>query len=127
MLTELMTEVHDQFIVAIAEGRENLTEEQVREVATGMVYTGERAVELGLVDELGGLEAAKRKARELCGVDSDTPVEPYGTTSIWDDFFGAGLQVDPVQAMLSRLGADPLTRLANGMCLNTTLRDLVVR
>jgi len=29
--------------------------------------------------------------------------------------------------MLSRLGADPLTRLANGMCLNTTLRDLVVR
>ena len=127
MLTDLMTQVHDQFIVAIAEGRPNLTEEQVREVATGMVYTGEKAVELGLVDELGGLEAAKAKLRDLTGVGASVPVEAYGAGSIWDDIFGAGTPVDPVQAMLGRLGADPLTRLANGMYLNTTLRDLAVR
>lgn len=128
LLTDLMTEVHDQFIVAVAEGRANLSEEQVREIATGMIYTGERGVELGLVDELGGLRAAEDKARQLAGVGSDVPVEPYRQPSLWDELLMVNGPSQPIGAELLRnLNADVLTRLASGMYLNVTLRDLVVR
>jgi ClpP class serine protease len=104
-----------------------MTEEAVREVATGMVFTGERALSLGLVDEVGGLRAAEEKARELAGVDADVPVEEYCERSLWDEIMsirsGRGTGVD----WLGGLGGDPLAKLARMLYLNTTLRDLVVR
>jgi protease-4 len=127
MLTELMTEVHDQFIAAVAAGRENLDEPQVRELATGMIYTGEQALELGLVDGLGGLEAAKVKARELAGLGEDAPVEDYGRPSFWDEFFGIRAGRPDALAVLDRLGSNPLMKLSQGLYLNATLRDLVMR
>jgi len=127
MLTALMTEVHDQFIAAVDEGRENLDAEQVRALATGMIYTGERALEVGLIDELGGLRAAEAKARELAGVDADTPVMEYREPSFFEELFAIEAPVTPELAALRRLAADPLMRFSQGLCLSTTLRDLVVR
>lgn len=127
MLTDLMTEVHDQFISAVAEGRENLDEEQVREIATGMIYTGERALELGLIDEVGGLEMAKAKARELAGVSADVPVEDYRERCFWDDFLGIHATAPDPLAFIEQIGTDPLMRLSQGMYLSATLRDLVMR
>ncbi|MCX6707408.1 MAG: S49 family peptidase, partial [Candidatus Woesearchaeota archaeon] len=44
----------------------NMNESRVREIATGMVFTGKTAKDLGLVDELGGIEEAKNYiAKEL--------------------------------------------------------------
>jgi protease-4 len=40
----------------------------VRELADGRVYSGRRAKELRLIDSLGGLEEAVRKAAELAGI-----------------------------------------------------------
>ncbi|MBN2080722.1 signal peptide peptidase SppA [bacterium] len=127
MLTDLMTEVHDQFIAAVAEGRANLDEEQVRALATGMIYTGERALEVGLIDELGGLRAAETKARELAGVGEDTPVMEFREPSFFEQLFAIEAPASPELAALRRLAADPLLRFSQGLCLNTTLRDLVVR
>jgi protease-4 len=45
-----------------------LTREAVDAVGGGRVWTGRQALERGLVDELGGIEAAVRKARELAGL-----------------------------------------------------------
>lgn len=50
--------LHAYFIREVAKNR-NLSEEKVRELATGMFYTGEEAKELGLIDFIGGKEEAK--------------------------------------------------------------------
>jgi len=127
LLTELMTEVHEQFITAVSDGRENMTEDDVRAVATGMVYTGESALEVGLVDGLGGLHAAEDKARELAAVDAGVPVEEYRELSFWDEIMAIRGGRGPGLDWLRGLGADPLAELARMLYLNTTLRDLVMR
>ena len=76
MLQKMLDQIHEQFINAVAEGRK-MEVEDVRKLATGMIYTGEDALELKLVDELGGLEAAKAKARELAGLPEDAEVVAY--------------------------------------------------
>lgn len=49
--------IYDEFLHRVAEGR-NLTVEQVNEIARGRVWTGEDAIKIGLVDEIGGLSNA---------------------------------------------------------------------
>ena len=68
-LKETINEAYEQFLEAILRYRsKKISEERLREVADGRVFTGERAKELGLVDELGGIEDAIEKAKELAGV-----------------------------------------------------------
>jgi len=64
---ELANRIHRQFIQAVAEGRD-LPVEQVEKFADGRVFTGEQAVELGLVDELGGFQDAVDLAKELAEI-----------------------------------------------------------
>jgi len=65
--------VYADFVARVAEGR-NLSTEAVDVVARGRVWTGADALERGLVDELGGLRAAVRRAKVLAGLDEDTEV-----------------------------------------------------
>lgn len=73
ILQAVIDDVHSQFVMAVAEGRE-LPPERVRELADGRIFTGRQAQELGLVDELGGLQAAIAKAGELGGIDGEPAV-----------------------------------------------------
>ncbi len=57
---------YDLFLQRVAEGRQ-MTVEQVHEVAQGRVWTGQQAKERSLVDEIGGLDVAVAKAKELAG------------------------------------------------------------
>ena len=57
-----------QFIDLVAKGRD-LTTEQVAAIAEGRVWTGERAFELGLVDQLGHLADAVDSAAKLAGIE----------------------------------------------------------
>jgi len=65
----MVDEYYEQFIEVVAEGRE-LNKEEVRNLATGQIYTGTEAKELGLVDELGGLDTAIDLATELAGIET---------------------------------------------------------
>jgi protease-4 len=56
-----------RFKTRVAEGR-GLSLEEVESVARGRVWTGEQALAEGLVDELGNLQAAAERARELAGI-----------------------------------------------------------
>lgn len=60
--------IYGTFTSHVAEGR-NLAIEDVLKVAEGRVWSGSMAKELGLVDEIGGLNAAVAKARELADID----------------------------------------------------------
>ena len=57
-----------QFINVVARGR-GMSPDEVRAVADGRVYSGQQAVEVGLVDEVGTLDDAIRIAAELAGVE----------------------------------------------------------
>lgn len=60
----LVDELNAGFLSLVARAR-HLDEERVRELATGEVFTGRRAQEMGLVDELGDLDRALDLAAEL--------------------------------------------------------------
>ncbi|MBN2462421.1 MAG: signal peptide peptidase SppA [Dehalococcoidia bacterium] len=92
IMQEMTDQLYDQFIQVVAEGR-NLSEDKVRELATGQLYTGAQAKELGLVDELGGLSTAIDLAASLAGIEKPE-VEYYEpeTSSLLDALLGMGLQ-----------------------------------
>ncbi len=75
LLQEMTDQMYDQFVQVVAEGR-GLSEEKVRTLATGQLYTGEQALDLGLVDELGGLITAIDLAASLAGIE-EPEVEYY--------------------------------------------------
>jgi protease-4 len=56
ILQDLLNKIHDYFIGSVAENR-NMDIEKVREIATGEIYLGSEALELGLIDSLGDKEA----------------------------------------------------------------------
>ncbi|HEX5145077.1 MAG TPA: signal peptide peptidase SppA [Mycobacterium sp.] len=62
---------YDDFVARVAEGR-TMSVEAVDAIARGRVWTGADAAERGLVDELGGLRTAIRRAKVLAGYDADT-------------------------------------------------------
>jgi protease IV len=70
ILQQLIDVSYSQFVATVAKGR-GLEEEIVRRFADGRVFTGEQALELGLVDRLGTEEDARRWAAELAGLDPD--------------------------------------------------------
>lgn len=66
-LQELIDDAYDQFVATVSEGR-NLPVATVKKLARGQLYTGRKAKELKLVDELGDLTIAKEKTEELAGI-----------------------------------------------------------
>jgi protease IV len=66
--------IYNQFIKVVADGR-GLKPEEVHEIAQGRVWTGEAAVKLRLVDKLGGLADAIRRAKSEAGLPSDQRLE----------------------------------------------------
>jgi protease-4 len=75
IMQQMTDEYYEQFVEVVAEGR-GLSKEEVRELATGQLYIGTEAKELGLIDELGGLDVAVALAAQLAGVQAPT-VEYY--------------------------------------------------
>ncbi len=73
LLQGVMDNVHEQFIKAVAEGRK-LKIDDVRQIADGRIFTGEQAVEKGLVNELGTLEDATKIAAKLGGIKEEPEV-----------------------------------------------------
>lgn len=66
--------IYVEFTEKVAAGRD-LPIERVREIAKGHIWSGEDALELGLVDELGGFPTALRAVRELLELDADAPLK----------------------------------------------------
>jgi protease-4 len=75
LLQTWVDESYDDFVALVAEGR-GLDEAKVREIAEGRVWTGMDALEIGLVDEIGGLGAAIAHAAELADLE-DYAVRDY--------------------------------------------------
>ena len=68
-----LEDIYEDFTRVVAEGRD-MTQSRVHEIAKGRVWTGEQALELGLVDELGGIHRAVEVAKELAEIGADEAV-----------------------------------------------------
>jgi len=64
---KLVDQFYDRFVSVVAAGREQLSEEQVREVADGRVYSAQQAQELGFVDRIGTLKDTLSEIKKQIG------------------------------------------------------------
>ena len=75
--------IYADFTSKVADGR-GMSDEQVREVARGRVWTGADAVQNGLADSLGGLAEAAQAARRRGGLPADAPLRLFPRVSPLD-------------------------------------------
>lgn len=93
------------FLDRVATGRK-MDSAAVNKIARGRVWTGQDAVSIGLVDELGGLELAIQRVKEIAKIKEaevvNFPKEKTMFESIKDDIFGSDEKSDEA-AMLKNL------------------------
>lgn len=82
LIQQSVNRIYQQFIELVSQAR-GLEEEQVHQIAQGRVWTGARAKELGLVDQLGSLDEVITQAAEHAGLDEyrllpiSRPLSPF--------------------------------------------------
>jgi protease-4 len=89
--------IYDKFISNVSEGR-NMSKEEVDAIGQGRVWTGKDAIELGLVDVLGGMEDAIAIAADMANLDS------YRITKL-------PIEKNPIEKILEDLGGQVKTRI----------------
>ncbi|HPR63783.1 MAG TPA: signal peptide peptidase SppA [Thermoanaerobaculia bacterium] len=72
--TKFMEDIYARFVKEVSTSR-GLTEERVNEIGRGRVWTGQQALDLNLIDEIGGLWTAVEKAKELADIPEDKTVK----------------------------------------------------
>ncbi|KCZ94503.1 signal peptide peptidase SppA [Hyphomonas johnsonii] len=107
---------YDRFVGIVADGR-GMTVDEVNTVARGRVWSGEDALQQGLVDQIGGFMDAIEKAKELGGIDSDvTPRLTYyprrksGFEAL-EGLFGVSEETARVAGILSEIAGDERTKI----------------
>ena len=76
ILQDLIDNVHEQFVDAVADARKIPTE-TVKALANGRIFTGKQAKDLGLIDELGNFTVAIELAAKLAGITDKKPSLVY--------------------------------------------------
>jgi protease-4 len=105
----LAQDVYRRFVEKVAEGRE-MTTEEVEAVASGRVWSGEDALEHGLIDQLGGFEEAIALAAEKAGMEEGYKVLPIGM-NLKDDLKAEIIKNLGINDPLSTRLPDPLLEL----------------
>ncbi|HYA90127.1 MAG TPA: signal peptide peptidase SppA [Thermodesulfobacteriota bacterium] len=84
IMQEVLDNVHQQFIQAVADGRK-LDRAKVVEIADGRILTGEQAKNLGLVDQMGNLQDTIEITAKMVGISGKPNVlYPKKRLSIWE-------------------------------------------
>jgi protease-4 len=73
ILQEVIDNIHNQFIDAVADGRK-LDREKIVEIADGRIFSGQQARDLGLVDSLGNFQDAVALAAQLAGIEGEPSI-----------------------------------------------------
>ncbi|APV51025.1 S49 family peptidase [Betaproteobacteria bacterium GR16-43] len=92
---QMLSEIHQQFIATVKSGRGKRLKDSP-DIFSGLIWTGEKSVDLGLADELGSLESVARDVIKAERVVDFTNDEGY------------------LEALSKRLGAEAGASLARG-------------
>lgn len=93
---------YDHFITKAAQGR-NMSKADINEVGRGRVWTGAQALELGLIDEIGGLTRAIALAKELAGIPEKESVRLV----VWPQKISVFDMIMGRKAAATKLGLSP--------------------
>jgi len=74
MLRHQLNSTYQEFLARVAAAR-NLTVEEVDRIGRGRVWTGKQALELHLIDRLGGYAEAIEAAKKLAGIRPEEKVK----------------------------------------------------
>jgi protease-4 len=85
MMEEVILEVYNQFIRDVAENR-NFSLEYAQSIAEGKIYSGVKAKELGLVDEVGNRDRAIEIASHMGGIKGKPKVVTYRKGGLLEEF-----------------------------------------
>ncbi|MFN6481977.1 MULTISPECIES: signal peptide peptidase SppA [unclassified Nostoc] len=104
--------IYDMFLNKVSQGRK-LPEQKVAEIAQGRVWSGVAAKEIGLVDEIGGLDSAIAYTAKQANLGDDWEVQEYPRTSSFGErFFGRAAEEARTTFGIERTqlkSANPLT------------------
>lgn len=107
-LTQTMVNnMYDQFVTVVAKER-HMDEQKVRALADGRVFTGQQALDAGLVDEMGNYYDALAYAGQLIGDDDPdkVPTVTYDDTPTLQQLLQGKITALPTwQALLSQTGS----------------------
>lgn len=104
-MIQSMQATYDTFVEKAAQGR-NTTPEKIDAIGQGRVWTGRQAKEIGLVDELGGLDRAVALAKQRAKIAQDTEVElviyppKKSIYEIFSDPFGGARNASSLASLL---------------------------
>ena len=101
LLQDVIDQLHTRFVSLVATNR-NLSEERVREIATGKVFLAAPAAEMGLIDQVGYFDDAVEKTADLLGV-TEIRVFRYEPHFSLSAFFLASSPLPDVQQTLRNL------------------------
>ena len=96
---------YDTFITRCADGR-GMTKAAIDSIGQGRVWTGEQAIEKGLVDELGGIEKAIAVAAKLADLKDYKLVEVSGSKDFLKDLFEKQLDEVKLNVVKQLMGED---------------------
>lgn len=93
LLQDMVDDTYTQFFAAVKAGRPDVSESNLAEYTDGRVFTGQRAYNLGFVDQLGGEDEALQLAGELAGV-KDPKIISSKSDNLRDFIFSFGSSVE---------------------------------
>lgn len=96
---------YDLFVKRCAEGR-GMSEEKIREIAEGRVWLGKNAVELGLVDVIGGLDDAIDIAAGMVDLDVYSVASYPKKKTLMEMFTGDFMNTISMRILKNKLGGD---------------------
>ncbi|HHO59400.1 MAG TPA: S49 family peptidase, partial [Thiotrichales bacterium] len=99
-MQNMLTEIHRQFIDSIKSGRGDRLDTSVDGLFSGLIWTGEHAVDIGLVDALG---SAGYVARDVIGEEN---IVDYTLKDDLLERFAGKLGATMAQALATRLGSE---------------------
>lgn len=100
LLKESVDDIYDTFLQRVADGR-GMTTEEVHKIAQGRVWTGAKAKEIGLVDELGDLNDAIAIAAKAAGLEDYAVAEyPFIKATFMETVIKSIAQSDDATAAL---------------------------
>lgn len=128
----LVNRIYNLFITKVAEGRK-LPQSKVAEIAQGRVWSGSAAKQIGLVDEIGGLDAAIAHAAELAKIGDNWKLEEYPRYSSFEErFFGRtveqtgaklGLNIPNHQPQTPEILQSELAKIQSELAILQTMND----
>jgi protease-4 len=100
MLQEMIDRMYQRFIGLVSANR-GMDDEALKTLADGRVFSGDQALELKLVDQIGYWDDVMAKTEELLNVSSIKVIRYYQPYGLWDYLIGAKRSLNILPKSLS--------------------------